>query len=148
MNSSFESLYSAYSMHSESKPLLQNGQLGRSPPQPASGTNPLRPLSPQQKVHRSQPMRIMAVSQGSYLKFSIPPTDASKKKSSSSELPLCLPSQTHFLSSAALRAHLCWLLDLYLRVNLPINSKWYSLQTDFKAFKKTCKLGISEINST
>ncbi|XP_048367313.1 growth factor receptor-bound protein 10 [Sphaerodactylus townsendi] len=56
MNSSFESLYSTYSMHSESKPLLQNGQLGRSQPQPASGTNVL-----QQKVNRSQPVRITAV---------------------------------------------------------------------------------------
>ncbi|XP_077160278.1 growth factor receptor-bound protein 10 isoform X3 [Paroedura picta] len=61
MNSSFESLYSAYSMHSESKPLLQNGQLGRSPPQPVSGTSLIQPLSPQRNVQRSQPVRITAV---------------------------------------------------------------------------------------
>ncbi|XP_062986441.1 growth factor receptor-bound protein 10 [Elgaria multicarinata webbii] len=60
MNSSFESLYSTYSMHSESTPLLQNGQLNRSQP-PASGTNLLHPVSPRQKVQRSQPVRIMAV---------------------------------------------------------------------------------------
>ncbi|XP_020661876.1 growth factor receptor-bound protein 10 isoform X1 [Pogona vitticeps] len=60
MNSSFESLYTSYSMHSESTPLLQNGQLNRSQP-PASGTNSLHPVSPKQKVQRSQPVRIMAV---------------------------------------------------------------------------------------
>ncbi|XP_044309288.1 growth factor receptor-bound protein 10 isoform X2 [Varanus komodoensis] len=60
MNSSFESLYSTYSMHSESTPLLQNGQLNRNQP-PASGTNSLHPVSPRQKVQRSQPVRIMAV---------------------------------------------------------------------------------------
>ncbi|XP_054847165.1 growth factor receptor-bound protein 10 isoform X2 [Eublepharis macularius] len=62
MNSSFESLYTTYSMHSESKSLLQNGQLCRiQPPPPTSGTNLPQPLSPQQKVQRSQPVRIMAV---------------------------------------------------------------------------------------
>ncbi|XP_053116416.1 growth factor receptor-bound protein 10 isoform X2 [Hemicordylus capensis] len=60
MNSSFESLYSTYNMHSESTPLLQNGQLDRSQ-LPASGTNSLHPVSPRQKVQRSQPVRIMAV---------------------------------------------------------------------------------------
>ncbi|XP_066483151.1 growth factor receptor-bound protein 10 [Tiliqua scincoides] len=60
MNSSFESLYSTYNVHSESTPLLQNGQLNRSQ-LPASGTNLLQPVSPRQKVQRSQPVRIMAV---------------------------------------------------------------------------------------
>ncbi|KAJ7313390.1 hypothetical protein JRQ81_004714 [Phrynocephalus forsythii] len=60
MNSSFESLYSTYDMHSESIPLLQNGQLNRSQ-LPASGGNSLHPVSPKQKVQRSQPVRIMAV---------------------------------------------------------------------------------------
>uniref|UniRef100_A0A670JI19 Growth factor receptor bound protein 10 n=1 Tax=Podarcis muralis TaxID=64176 RepID=A0A670JI19_PODMU len=55
MNSSFESLYTPYNVHSESTPLLHNGQL------PASGTNSLQPVSPKQKVQRSQPVRIMAV---------------------------------------------------------------------------------------
>ncbi|XP_033027052.1 growth factor receptor-bound protein 10 isoform X1 [Lacerta agilis] len=55
MNSSFESLYTPYNVHSESAPLLHNGQL------PASGTNSLQPVSPKQKVQRSQPVRIMAV---------------------------------------------------------------------------------------
>ncbi|XP_061446023.1 growth factor receptor-bound protein 10 isoform X2 [Rhineura floridana] len=60
MNSSFESLYSTYSMHSESTPLLQNGQLNRSQLS-ASGTNSLQPVTSKQKVQRSQPVRIMAV---------------------------------------------------------------------------------------
>uniref|UniRef100_A0A8D0HBA2 Growth factor receptor bound protein 10 n=1 Tax=Sphenodon punctatus TaxID=8508 RepID=A0A8D0HBA2_SPHPU len=60
MNSSFESLYSTCSMKSETTPLLQNGQLNRSP-LPTSGTNSLQPTSPRQKVQRSQPVRIMAV---------------------------------------------------------------------------------------
>lgn len=60
MNSSFESLYSTYNVHSENTPLLQNGQLNRSQ-LPASGTNLLQPVSPRQKVQRSQPVRIMAV---------------------------------------------------------------------------------------
>ncbi|KAJ6657840.1 hypothetical protein lerEdw1_001890 [Lerista edwardsae] len=60
MNSSFESLYSTYNVHSESTPLLQNGQLNRNQ-LPASGTNLLQPVSPRQKVQRSQPVRIMAV---------------------------------------------------------------------------------------
>ncbi|XP_054237647.1 growth factor receptor-bound protein 10 isoform X2 [Indicator indicator] len=60
MNSSFESLYSTCSMQSETTPLLQNGQLNRSQ-LPASGAGALQPMSPRQKVQRSQPVRIMAV---------------------------------------------------------------------------------------
>ncbi|KAM9228096.1 growth factor receptor-bound protein 10 isoform 2-T2 [Leptosomus discolor] len=60
MNSSFESLYSACSMQSETTPLLQNGQLNRSQ-LPSSGSGALQPVSPRQKVQRSQPVRIMAV---------------------------------------------------------------------------------------
>ncbi|OXB60565.1 hypothetical protein ASZ78_017011, partial [Callipepla squamata] len=60
MNSSFESLYSACNMQSETTPLLQNGQLNRSP-LPTSGSSALQPTSPRQKVQRSQPVRIMAV---------------------------------------------------------------------------------------
>uniref|UniRef100_A0A8C9FFH7 Growth factor receptor bound protein 10 n=1 Tax=Pavo cristatus TaxID=9049 RepID=A0A8C9FFH7_PAVCR len=60
MNSSFESLYSTCSMQSETTPLLQNGQLNRSP-LPTSGSSALQPTSPRQKVQRSQPVRIMAV---------------------------------------------------------------------------------------
>nr|XP_006136424.1 growth factor receptor-bound protein 10 isoform X1 [Pelodiscus sinensis] len=60
MNSSFESLYSACGMQSETTPLLQNGQLNRSQ-LPTSGTSSLQPMSPRQKVQRSQPVRIMAV---------------------------------------------------------------------------------------
>ncbi|XP_068003809.1 growth factor receptor-bound protein 10 isoform X2 [Melanerpes formicivorus] len=60
MNSSFESLYSTCSMQSETTPLLQNGQLNRSQ-LPASGSGALQPMSPRQKVQRSQPVRIMAV---------------------------------------------------------------------------------------
>ncbi|KAM9165906.1 growth factor receptor-bound protein 10 isoform 2-T2 [Pangshura tecta] len=60
MNSSFESLYSVCGMQSETTPLLQNGQLNRSQ-LPTSGTSPLQPMSPRQKVQRSQPVRIMAV---------------------------------------------------------------------------------------
>ncbi|XP_062356002.1 growth factor receptor-bound protein 10 isoform X2 [Cinclus cinclus] len=60
MNSSFESLYSTCSVQSETAPLLQNGQLSRSQlPSPGPGT--LQPMSPRQKVQRSQPVRIMAV---------------------------------------------------------------------------------------
>nr|XP_060637498.1 growth factor receptor-bound protein 10 [Anolis sagrei ordinatus] len=58
MNSSFESLYSTYSMHSESTPLIQNGQLNRSQ---LPGANSLHLVSPRQKIQRSQPVRIMAV---------------------------------------------------------------------------------------
>ncbi|XP_052642944.1 growth factor receptor-bound protein 10 [Harpia harpyja] len=60
MNSSFESLYSTCSMQSETTPLLQNGQLNRSQ-LPSSGSGGLQPMSPRQKVQRSQPVRIMAV---------------------------------------------------------------------------------------
>ncbi|XP_077665332.1 growth factor receptor-bound protein 10 isoform X2 [Eretmochelys imbricata] len=60
MNSSFESLYSVCGMQSETTPLLQNGQLNRSQ-LPTSGTSSLQPMSPRQKVQRSQPVRIMAV---------------------------------------------------------------------------------------
>ncbi|NWH78493.1 GRB10 protein, partial [Piaya cayana] len=60
MNSSFESLYSTCSMQSETTPLLQNGQLNRSQ-LPSSGSGALQPVSPRQKVQRSQPVRIMAV---------------------------------------------------------------------------------------
>ncbi|NWU69916.1 GRB10 protein, partial [Pterocles burchelli] len=60
MNSSFESLYSTCSMQSETTPLLQNGQLSRSQ-LPSSGSGALQPMSPRQKVQRSQPVRIMAV---------------------------------------------------------------------------------------
>ncbi|XP_051465608.1 growth factor receptor-bound protein 10 isoform X4 [Apus apus] len=60
MNSSFESLYSTCSMQSETTPLLQNGQLSRSQ-LPSSGPGTLQPMSPRQKVQRSQPVRIMAV---------------------------------------------------------------------------------------
>ncbi|XP_041267710.1 growth factor receptor-bound protein 10 isoform X2 [Pyrgilauda ruficollis] len=60
MNSSFESLYSTCSMQSETAPLLQNGQLNRSQ-LPSSGSSTLQPMSPRQKVQRSQPVRIMAV---------------------------------------------------------------------------------------
>ncbi|EOA98968.1 Growth factor receptor-bound protein 10, partial [Anas platyrhynchos] len=60
MNSSFESLYSTCSMQSETTPLLQNGQLNRSQ-LPTSGSGALQPMSPRQKVQRSQPVRIMAV---------------------------------------------------------------------------------------
>ncbi|KAM6350058.1 growth factor receptor-bound protein 10 isoform 2-T2 [Podargus strigoides] len=60
MNSSFESLYSTCSMQSETTPLLQNGQLNRSQ-LPSSGPGALQPMSPRQKVQRSQPVRIMAV---------------------------------------------------------------------------------------
>ncbi|XP_009882094.1 PREDICTED: growth factor receptor-bound protein 10 isoform X2 [Charadrius vociferus] len=60
MNSSFESLYSTCSMQSETTPLLQNGQLNRSQ-LPSSGSGALQPMSPRQKVQRSQPVRIMAV---------------------------------------------------------------------------------------
>ncbi|XP_050179200.1 growth factor receptor-bound protein 10 [Myiozetetes cayanensis] len=60
MNSSFESLYSTCSMQSETTPLLQNGQLNRSQ-LPSSGPGTLQPMSPRQKVQRSQPVRIMAV---------------------------------------------------------------------------------------
>ncbi|XP_021402556.1 growth factor receptor-bound protein 10 isoform X2 [Lonchura striata] len=60
MNSSFESLYSTCSMQSETTPLLQNGQLNRSQ-LPSSGPSTLQPLSPRQRVQRSQPVRIMAV---------------------------------------------------------------------------------------
>lgn len=60
MNSSFESLYSTCSMQSETAPLLQNGQLNRSQ-LPSSGSGPLQPTSPRQRVQRSQPVRIMAV---------------------------------------------------------------------------------------
>ncbi|XP_062813604.1 growth factor receptor-bound protein 10 isoform X3 [Anolis carolinensis] len=58
MNSSFESLYSTYSMHSESTPLIQNGQLNRSQ---LPGANSLDLVSPRPRVQRSQPVRIMAV---------------------------------------------------------------------------------------
>ncbi|KAG8139629.1 hypothetical protein E2320_002406, partial [Naja naja] len=57
MNSSFESLCSTFCMHSESTPLLQNGSQLL-----ASGTSSLHPVSPRQKIQRSQPVRIMAVS--------------------------------------------------------------------------------------
>uniref|UniRef100_A0A8B9G9P3 Growth factor receptor bound protein 10 n=1 Tax=Amazona collaria TaxID=241587 RepID=A0A8B9G9P3_9PSIT len=60
MNSSFESLYSTCSMQSETTPLLHNGQLTRSQ-LPSSGSGALQPMSPRQKVQRSQPVRIMAV---------------------------------------------------------------------------------------
>ncbi|XP_074002325.1 growth factor receptor-bound protein 10 isoform X2 [Numenius arquata] len=60
MNSSFESLYSTCSMQSETTPLLHNGQLNRSQ-LPSSGSGALQPMSPRQKVQRSQPVRIMAV---------------------------------------------------------------------------------------
>ncbi|KAJ8415693.1 hypothetical protein AAFF_G00402500 [Aldrovandia affinis] len=60
MNSSFESLYSACSVQSESAPLLHNGQLQRPAP-PCSGHAPPLPTSPRQKVRRSQPMHILAV---------------------------------------------------------------------------------------
>ncbi|KAM6281216.1 growth factor receptor-bound protein 10 isoform 1-T1 [Porphyrio hochstetteri] len=60
MNSSFESLYSTCSMQSETTPLLQNGQFSRSQ-LPSSGSGALQPMSPRQKVQRSQPVRIMAV---------------------------------------------------------------------------------------
>ncbi|KAK4826046.1 hypothetical protein QYF61_003945 [Mycteria americana] len=60
MNSSFESLYSTCSMQSETTPLLQNGQLNRTQ-LPSSGPGALQPMSPRQKVQRSQPVRIMAV---------------------------------------------------------------------------------------
>ncbi|XP_030352415.1 growth factor receptor-bound protein 10 isoform X2 [Strigops habroptila] len=60
MNSSFESLYSTCSMQSETTPLLHNGQLSRSQ-LPSSGSGVLQPMSPRQKVQRSQPVRIMAV---------------------------------------------------------------------------------------
>ncbi|KAM9650685.1 growth factor receptor-bound protein 10 isoform 1-T3 [Trichechus inunguis] len=61
MNSSFESLYSACSMQSETVPLLQNGQHIRSP-LPTSGMRALQPQVPQrQKVQRSQPVHILAV---------------------------------------------------------------------------------------
>ncbi|XP_058036054.1 growth factor receptor-bound protein 10 isoform X2 [Ahaetulla prasina] len=56
MNSSFESLCSSFCMHSESTPLLQNGSQLL-----ASGTSSLHPVSPRQKIQRSQPVRIMAV---------------------------------------------------------------------------------------
>ncbi|NXU50344.1 GRB10 protein, partial [Turnix velox] len=59
MNSSFESLYSTCNMQSETTPLLQNGQLNHS--QLPSGSDTLQPVSPRQKVQRSQPVRIMAV---------------------------------------------------------------------------------------
>ncbi|KAF4790124.1 growth factor receptor-bound protein 10 isoform X2 [Turdus rufiventris] len=60
MNSSFESLYSTCSVQSETAPLLQNGQLSRSQ-LPSLGSGTLQPMSPRQKVQRSQPVRIMAV---------------------------------------------------------------------------------------
>ncbi|XP_034272298.1 growth factor receptor-bound protein 10 isoform X5 [Pantherophis guttatus] len=56
MNSSFESLCSTFCMHSESTPLLQNGSQLL-----ASGTSSLHPVSPRQKIQRSQPVRITAV---------------------------------------------------------------------------------------
>ncbi|XP_036394777.1 growth factor receptor-bound protein 10 isoform X2 [Megalops cyprinoides] len=67
MNSSFESLYSACSVQSESVPLLQNGQPQRAAPPcpgpapPCPGPALLQPTSPWQKVRRSQPMHILAV---------------------------------------------------------------------------------------
>nr|XP_051709126.1 growth factor receptor-bound protein 10 isoform X5 [Oryctolagus cuniculus] len=58
MNTSLESLYSACSnMQSDTVPLLQNGQHTRSPP-PAASARP----APPQKVQRSQPVHILAVS--------------------------------------------------------------------------------------
>ncbi|XP_070583857.1 growth factor receptor-bound protein 10 isoform X2 [Erythrolamprus reginae] len=56
MNSSFESLCSTFCMNSESTPLLPNGSKLL-----ASGTSSLHPVSPRQKIQRSQPVRIMAV---------------------------------------------------------------------------------------
>nr|XP_033786404.1 growth factor receptor-bound protein 10 isoform X1 [Geotrypetes seraphini]XP_033786406.1 growth factor receptor-bound protein 10 isoform X1 [Geotrypetes seraphini]XP_033786407.1 growth factor receptor-bound protein 10 isoform X1 [Geotrypetes seraphini]XP_033786408.1 growth factor receptor-bound protein 10 isoform X1 [Geotrypetes seraphini] len=60
MNTSFESLYSACSVQSETAPLLQNGQLNRSH-LPASGMSPLQPVPQKQGVQRSQPMHISSV---------------------------------------------------------------------------------------
>uniref|UniRef100_A0A4W3KDL9 Growth factor receptor-bound protein 10b n=1 Tax=Callorhinchus milii TaxID=7868 RepID=A0A4W3KDL9_CALMI len=60
MNSSFDSLYSICTTQSETAPLIQNGQLGRSH-LANSGTNSPQSTSPRQKVRRSQPMHILAV---------------------------------------------------------------------------------------
>ncbi|XP_007232099.1 growth factor receptor-bound protein 10 isoform X1 [Astyanax mexicanus] len=62
MNSSFESLYSTYSVHAEAAPLLQNGQPHRSSEHTHSHSHThSHPTSPHQRLRRSQPMHILAV---------------------------------------------------------------------------------------
>lgn len=62
MNTSLESLCPSANMQSETAPLRQNGQHARGQP-PPSGARPAEPpASAQQKVPRSQPMHILAVS--------------------------------------------------------------------------------------
>ncbi len=57
MNSSFESLYTSCTVQTESTPLLHNGQPHRS----ATFQTQAQPTSPHQRLHRSQPMHILAV---------------------------------------------------------------------------------------
>ncbi|KAI1885672.1 hypothetical protein AGOR_G00206230 [Albula goreensis] len=110
MNSSFESLYSACSVQSESAPLLHNGQPQRPAP-PCSGPAPLPPTSPWQKVRRSQPMHILAVrrlqeEQQQLRTSSLPAipnpfpelcSPASSPVLSPGSLPQCQPSGKHII---------------------------------------------------
>ncbi|KAA0702956.1 Growth factor receptor-bound protein 10 GRB10 adapter protein [Triplophysa tibetana] len=56
MNSSFESLYSSCTVPADSAPLLHNGQ-----PQRLTYQTHAQPISPHQRLRRSQPMHILAV---------------------------------------------------------------------------------------
>ncbi|XP_033620826.1 growth factor receptor-bound protein 10 isoform X2 [Fukomys damarensis] len=62
MNVSLEGLYTACSMHSDTVPLLQNGQQARGqPPAPAPPRLPPPPMSPRPLMQRSQPVHILPV---------------------------------------------------------------------------------------
>ncbi|KAJ8290799.1 hypothetical protein GJAV_G00017700 [Gymnothorax javanicus] len=110
MNSSFESLYSACSVQSESAPLLQNGLVQRPGP-PCSAPAPPPPTSPRQKVRRSQPMHILPVrrlqeEQQQLRTSSLPAipnpfpelcSPASSPVLNPGSLPKCQPSDKHII---------------------------------------------------
>ncbi|XP_016362423.1 growth factor receptor-bound protein 10 isoform X1 [Sinocyclocheilus anshuiensis] len=107
MNSSFESLYTSCSVQTESTPLLHNGQL----PRHAAYHTHAQPTSPHQRLHRSQPMHILAVrrlqeEEQQYRTSSLPAipnpfpelcSPASSPTLSSGSLPQCQPSGKYII---------------------------------------------------
>lgn len=107
MNSSFESLYTSCSVQTESTPLLHNGQPHRSATYQAQA----QPTSPHQRLHRSQPMHILAVrrlqeEEQQYRTSSLPAipnpfpelcSPANSPTLSSGSLPQCQPSGKYII---------------------------------------------------
>ncbi|XP_016335929.1 growth factor receptor-bound protein 10-like, partial [Sinocyclocheilus anshuiensis] len=107
MNSSFESLYTSCSVQTESTPLLHNGQPHRS----ATYQTQAQLTSPHQRLHRSQPMHILAVrrlqeEEQQYRTSSLPAipnpfpelcSPASSPTLSSGSLPQCQPSGKYII---------------------------------------------------